>query len=78
MAVCEVCGNNYDKAFQVTLGGSRHVFDCFECAIQELAPRCSHCGCPVIGHGMETEGRTFCCRHCAAEAGVIGMRDRID
>jgi hypothetical protein len=34
MALCEVCGNDYDKAFQVTRAGKVHTFDCFECAIQ--------------------------------------------
>ena len=37
METCEVCGNNYDKTFQVTLGGSTHIFDSFECAIHALA-----------------------------------------
>jgi nitrite reductase/ring-hydroxylating ferredoxin subunit len=77
MAVCEVCHNDYDRAFRITMGPSTHVFDSFECAIHALAPRCSHCGCAIIGHGMETEGRIFCCAHCAMESGVIGMRDRI-
>ena len=39
MPVCETCGNNYDKAFQVVMGGETHTFDSFECAIQKLAPR---------------------------------------
>ena len=38
MAVCEVCGNDYDKAFEVVAAGARHVFDSFECAIQRIAP----------------------------------------
>ena len=33
MVVCEVCGNDYDKAFEVRAGGATHVFDSFECAI---------------------------------------------
>jgi len=33
-ARCEVCGNEYDKAFQVTMRGASHTFDSFECAIQ--------------------------------------------
>jgi hypothetical protein len=41
------------------------VFDCFECAIEALAPRCAHCRCHVIGHGIESRGRIYCCRHCA-------------
>ena len=77
MNQCEVCGNDYDKAFQVVTHGTTHTFDSFECAIQALAPTCKHCGCRVIGHGLEQEGRMFCCVHCAAQAGVQGLRDRI-
>jgi hypothetical protein len=73
---CEVCGNEYDKAFTVEAAGKRHIFDSFECAIQALAPRCAHCGCRVIGHGNEAEGRTFCCAHCAHESGVRALQDR--
>ena len=43
MAVCEVCGNDYDKAFQVTMEGHTHTFDSFECAIHRLTPICAHC-----------------------------------
>ena len=72
---CEVCGNEYDRAFTIEATGTRHVFDSFECAIQALAPRCAHCGCRVIGHGTESDGRTFCCAHCAHEAGVHEVQD---
>jgi len=41
------------------------VFDSFECAIEALAPRCTHCHCRVIGHGVERRGSIYCCRHCA-------------
>jgi hypothetical protein len=75
MARCEVCGNDYDKAFQV-VNGTTHTFDSFECAIQALAPTCEHCGCRVIGHGVEAHGRFFCCAHCASAAGEPGLRDR--
>jgi Rieske Fe-S protein len=68
MAQCEVCGNDYDKAFEVSAAGERHVFDSFECAIHRMAPICEHCGCRVIGHGAEVDGRFFCCAHCAREA----------
>jgi hypothetical protein len=30
MAQCEVCGNDYDKAFQVIVAGTTHTFDSFE------------------------------------------------
>ena len=73
---CEVCGNEYDKAFEVTMAGQRHVFDSFECAIHALAPRCPHCGCKVVGHGVEANGKIFCCAHCAAEMGATSLKDR--
>jgi hypothetical protein len=77
MAVCETCGNDYDKAFQVTMRGSSHTFDSFECAIQALAPTCAHCGTRIIGHGLENDGTYYCCDHCAGKAGVGGLRDRV-
>jgi len=74
---CEVCGNEYDKAFRVVLDGKTFVFDSFECAIARLAPRCAHCGCRVIGHGVEQGERIFCCAHCAGALGVSELRDRV-
>ena len=56
MATCEVCGNDYDKAMEITVGGEAHTFDSFECAIHALAPTCAHCGCRIIGHGVEADG----------------------
>ena len=53
-ATCEVCGNVYDKCFEMKMAVQVHVFDSFECAIHALAPICAHCGCRIIGHGMET------------------------
>jgi Rieske Fe-S protein len=77
MARCELCGNEYDKSFDVVLAGRKHTFDCFECAIHSLAPTCSHCGCRIIGHGAEAAGGFYCCAHCAKQAGVSGIRDRV-
>jgi hypothetical protein len=76
MATCEVCGNDYDKTFEVLKAGETHVFDSFECAILALAPECRHCGCRIIGHGVEADGAMFCCAHCASAEDVAGMRDR--
>lgn len=76
MAVCEVCGNDYDKAFEVTVGGEQHTFDSFECAIHALAPVCAHCGCRIVGHGVEADGSIFCCAHCASEEGQEALVDR--
>ena len=76
MAQCEVCGNDYDKAFQINAAGATHTFDSFECAIHRLAPQCAHCGCKVVGHGIEAGGRFFCCASCARHTGVTSVRDR--
>jgi hypothetical protein len=65
MARCDVCGAEYARPLEIQVGGRRGTFDCFECAIHALAPECDHCGCRVIGHGVETRGRIFCCSHCA-------------
>lgn len=78
MARCDHCGNDYDKSFTVTAGDATHTFDSFECAIHMLAPTCNHCACRIIGHGVESSGRYFCCANCAARAGVTGLRDRED
>ncbi len=76
MAKCEVCGNDYDKAFTVTVAGASHTFDSFECAIQKMAPICDHCGCKILGHGLEAGGKFFCCANCARQAGVRKLEDR--
>jgi hypothetical protein len=70
MAICDVCGNDYDKAFSITQAGKTLTFDSFECAIQAMAPRCVHCQCLVIGHGVEAGGAIYCCAHCAKHSGV--------
>ena len=77
MPRCEVCHNDYDKAFQVSLGGRTHTFDSFECAIHALAPTCDHCGCRIIGHGVEAAPRMYCCASCAQQAGVHGASDHV-
>ncbi len=75
MAKCEVCGNDYHLAFQVIAAGERHTFDSFECAISRLAPECDHCGCRIIGHGVEADGSFYCCANCARESGVSAVAD---
>lgn len=77
MGTCEVCGNQYDKTFQVTMDGGNHTFDSFECAIHALAPVCAHCGVRIVGHGLEAaDGVMFCCAHCAGHQGVTTLKDR--
>jgi len=69
MATCDVCGNDYDKTFSITQAdGTSGTFDSFECAIHQVAPRCAHCGCAIIGHGEEAADEMYCCNHCARHA----------
>jgi hypothetical protein len=77
MATCEVCGNEYDKAMEVSVaGGPARTFDSFECAIHALAPSCAHCDCRIIGHGVEAGDAIYCCASCARMAGSEGLQDR--
>ena len=78
MARCSNCGNDYDKSFEIQRNGAKHTFDSFECAIHLLAPVCAHCGCRIIGHGMESDGSMFCCANCARQTGVKEVKDRAD
>ncbi|WP_077488121.1 hypothetical protein [Sinomonas mesophila] len=77
MATCDICGNDYDKAFTLTQGDRSMTFDSFECAIHAFAPTCAHCGCRVLGHGVESGAGIFCCAHCAEATGVSGLADRV-
>ena len=76
MARCENCGNDYDKTFEINQDGKAHVFDSFECAIHVMAPKCDHCACKIIGHGVEAGKKIFCCANCARESGESHLRDR--
>ena len=78
MNKCESCGNEYDKAFKVTMSGKEYTFDSFECAINRLAPQCSHGSTRIIGHGVESDNKILCCAHCAKAKGVNGLRDHAD
>lgn len=75
MAKCEVCGNEYHLSFEVLAAGERHTFDSFECAIHRLAPKCGHCGCRIVGHGVEAGNDVFCCANCARARGINDIVD---
>lgn len=77
MAVCEVCGNDYDKSFEVINQGKHHVFDSIECAAHAIAPKCDHCGCMILGHGIESDGVFWCCANCARKSGEKDAKDRV-
>jgi hypothetical protein len=76
MPKCETCGNDYDKPITVVMNGESHIFDSFECAIHRLAPTCAHCGCRIIGHDVEANGKMYCCAHCASHDGETSLKDR--
>lgn len=75
---CEVCHNEYDKTFIVTMDGKDHEFDCFECAIHALSPHCVSCKVPIVGRGVEADGVTFCSGSCARRSGHKGICDNTD
>lgn len=76
MAICDTCGNDYDKAFTLTQGDRTGTFDSFECAAHAMAPTCAHCECRILGHGVEADGVIYCCAHCAGHQGAHGVADR--
>lgn len=78
MPTCATCGNDYDKAFTVrTHDGESLTFDSLECAAHRIAPRCDHCGCVILGHGVEADGAVYCCASCASSRGEHRVRDRV-
>lgn len=77
MGKCLKCGNEYDRSFDVIMDGTTYTFDSFECAIEELAPRCAHCDCKIIGHGVQSENSIYCCASCARHDGEDELKDRV-
>lgn len=76
MEKCDSCGNQYDKCFEIKHDGSSYHFDCFECAINSLAPQCETCQCRIIGHGVEENDSIYCCVHCAKQEHSTELKDR--
>lgn len=73
---CEVCGNR-DQCFEVHLGGERHVFDSFECAMHAFAPHCARCGSELLGHGIVVADSLYCSYECAHEYEARQYEQRI-
>jgi Rieske Fe-S protein len=76
VATCDTCGNEYDKTFTIERADTIGTFDSFECAIALMAPVCMHCGCRILGHGVEAEDGIYCCAHCARSTGHTELVDR--
>lgn len=76
MPICDVCGNDYARSFQVTTADGRQFnFDSLECAAHQIAPACVHCNCKIFGHGIETPDGIYCCAHCARHVGASNAVD---
>ncbi len=76
MGTCSNCGNKYDATFRVEMRDECYEFDCFECAINMLAPKCSHCQTRIIGHGVQDGYDMYCSAHCARLEGRRELQDR--
>lgn len=76
METCEVCKTEYLNCFKVIVKEKTHIFDSFECAIHALAPRCNHCECRIIGHGVEHDKALYCCKSCARQGAHLNLRIR--
>jgi hypothetical protein len=77
MSRCDVCGNDYESPLEVKHKGVSYAFDSLECAIHKLAPSCDHCGCRIVGHGIQAAGVYYCCAHCARQHAVSGVADHV-
>lgn len=76
MEECKVCGNEYDQLMEIKINGDDSGwYDCFECAIHDLAPSCRNCGVKIVGHGVEAEDQLFCGAHCARSRGYDDIID---
>lgn len=76
MPICNTCGNDYARAFQlISHDGRSFIFDSLECAAHQIAPACAHCGCRILGHGIETPDAIYCCASCARHVGAPGAVD---
>jgi hypothetical protein len=74
---CEVCGESREQCFEVHLGGQKHVFDSFECAMRGLMPKCALCGCLILGPGVQDENISYCSHLCANTHRVYEYETRI-
>ena len=77
MGICSLCGNDYDKSFEVTLGGKSYTFDSFGIRHPSPGPGLRPLRLPDHRARNEVDGRFFCCVHCAETDGVAGLKDRL-
>jgi hypothetical protein len=75
MALCDVCGNDYDKAFTLTQGDRTGTFDSFEWAIHAFAPECTTAASGSAAMAPKATAGS-CAERIANKAGVTGIDDR--
>lgn len=76
LRVCLNCGNSHDPLMTITYGRLSGEFDCFACAINALAPRCTLCGQPVTEHVTVIDQDVYC-GNCAALAQEMNRHTRL-
>lgn len=66
-------GDRGKKVYQLTDEGEEVVkeqikaFDkILQSAVKGEIEECENCGCQIYSGGFEEDGKTFCCKHCAA------------
>jgi hypothetical protein len=77
MPKCEICGREHDdKPSELYATAERRTSESLSKAGQDIGHVCAHCQCQVIGHGVTTGGRVYCCPQCALLA-PANAKDRI-
>jgi hypothetical protein len=64
---CMNCGLNIEKDYILYINGTEFTFDSFECAINFVAPRCTHCNSIILGRGTKQSDDIFCSPQCRKE-----------
>jgi hypothetical protein len=68
MPVCDHCGRDSARTFELIREGTNWTFDSFQCAIEAVAPRCAQCDALIVGHPIEQGALLYCSIHCVALA----------
>jgi hypothetical protein len=71
MPVCEVCGNDYQRSFEVLAAGSATSSTASSARSTRLALRALRLQGRRPRH--RGRGRIYCCAHCARHEGVDGQ-----
>ena len=69
MAICEVCGNDYDKMFEVMTSGNRHVFDGLAARRSTFSRRCAS----TAAAGSSGSGASWSARRGRSDDGDRGI-----